>query len=820
MKKILIGLSTFSLLVSSSSIVSCTITYQFKNNYLDQLKMILNTSSIAAQSIILSDKNTTNISTDYSLKTFSQTKINDLYKNEEKKLADKYVIDKKATYEYQFKSMFLSLENQKWTETLKKITTIDKNNQTTNLDLAWNDQNTKTTDNNIFKTLSLASAGFNFLFSGDFTPNQQGDLINNFLSNQFGLLESTVFKDNQFSNLIDQLNNIDNNQFYNLTNSLLTQPEWLNSDKENNLTKKTLKEILESSSKKLWDQILPKDGKQDFKIDWSKVFKPLIDLLKAFSIYYEQVEQRSDKNLTYQTIDPLHLFIKEKTNSEFLYEVLNTDLQTIYKNKSEDQIKQEINSINLKKIISFLKNTLVFDKEDKHGYKFQKFVVILLGSASQKESQNDITNNFLLKPFYTWYEKNEELVKKIITSKLEKIESIKPYASFVSNITPILFKVIKAFHQDLTEQGLNKKLSSELSSYLSLAKTLLPTLSVDKKVIDFLDSKSLKDFLNNPFLALYKQNFLKEVFQLINQLSNKEVINNQIIDNVSNVYNLTTLKLDKLLNYLLELIKKPSPSKTSLDEFQFLYGLKDLSISQIINNLSTFYNKENLDYIFNLSNFKNLLEAIFNKNITMSFKYKNQEKELKTQNNLSTILAILGLNSNYTKDLKIEIKDDKNNISQKIKQLIEQKQYGLISVILLGFDADKKQFYKDSILDNIANLFGHNDKDINKEASKNAINILIKSYLELINWFQNVSLKKYAKDNFSTYLDQNNWSTELIDKKGNIENLSKPLIIDYMLKYKNPKDDNQNWKFKVSITRTSDFEQPWKISEITKLTNN
>ncbi|QVK03147.1 MOLPALP family lipoprotein [Mycoplasma mycoides] len=819
MKKILIGLSTFSLLVSSSSIVSCTITYQFKNNYLDQLKMILNTSSIAAQSIILSDKNTTNISTDYSLKTFSQTKISDLYKSEEKKLADKYVIDKKATYEYQFKSMFLSLENQKWTETLKKITTIDKNNQTTNLDLAWNDQNTKTTDNNIFKTLSLASAGFNFLFSGDFTPNQQGDLINNFLSNQFGLLESTVFKDNQFSSLIDQLNNIDNNQFYNLTNSLFTQPDWINKN-NNEFLKQTLKEILESSSKKLWDQILPKDEKQDFKIDWSKVFKPLIDLLKAFSIYYEQVEQRSDKNLTYQTMDPLHLFNNEKTNSEFLYELLNTDLQTIYKNKSEDQIKQEINSINLKKLISFLKNTLVFDNNDKHGYKFQKFVVMLLGSASQKESQNDITNNFLLKPFYTWYEQNQELVKKIITSKLEKIESIKPYASFVSNITPILFKVIKAFHQDLIEQGLNKKLSSELSSYLSLAKTILPTLSVDKKVIDFLDSKSLKDFLNNPFLALYKQNFLKEVFELINQLSNKEVINNQIIDNVSNVYNLTTLKLDKLLNYLLELIKKPSPSKTSLDEFQFLYGLKDLSISQIINNLSTFYNKENLDYIFNLNNFKNLLEAIFNKNITMSFKYKNQEQELKTQNSLSTILTILGLNSNYTKDLKIEIKDDKNNISQKIKQLIEQKQYGLISVILLGFDADKKQFYKDSILDNIANLFGHNDKDINKEASKNAINILIKSYLELINWFQNVSLKKYAKDNFSTYLDQNNWSAELIDKKGNIDNLSEPLIINYMLKYKNPKYDNQNWKFKVSITRTSDFEQPWKISEITKLTNN
>ncbi|QVJ95847.1 MOLPALP family lipoprotein [Mycoplasma mycoides] len=819
MKKILIGLSTFSLLVSSSSIVSCTITYQFKNNYLDQLKMILNTSSIAAQSIILSDKNTTNISTDYSLKTFSQTKISDLYKNEEKKLTDKYVIDKKATYEYQFKSMFLSLENQKWTETLKKITTIDKNNQTTNLDLAWNDQNTKTTDNNIFKTLSLASAGFNFLFSGDFTPNQQGDLINNFLSNQFGLLESTVFKDNQFTSLIDQLNNIDNNQFYNLTNSLFTQPEWINKN-NNEFLKQTLQEILESLSKKLWDQILPKDEKQDFKIDWSKVFKPLIDLLKAFSIYYEQIEQRSDKNLTYQTMGPLHLFSKEKTNSEFLYEVLNTDLKTIYNNKSEDQIKQEINSINLKKLISFLKNTLVFDKEDKHGYKFQKFIVMLLGSASQKESQNDITNNYLLKPFYDWYKKNQELVKKIITSKLEKIESIKPYASFISNIAPILFKVIKAFHQDLIEQGLNKKLSSELSSYLSLAKTLLPTLKVDKKIIDFLDSKSLKDFLNNPFLALYKQNFLKEVFQLINQISNKEIINNQIIDNISNIYNLTTLKLDKLLNYLLELIKKPSPSKTSLDEFQFLYGLKDLSISQIINNLSTFYNKENLDYIFNLNNFKSLSEAIFNKNITMSFKYKNQEKELKTQNSLSTILTILGLNSNYTKDLKIEIKDDTNKISEKIKQLIEQKQYGLISVILLGFDADKKQFYKDSILDNIANLFGHNDKDINKEASKNAINILIKSYLELINWFQNVSLKKYAKDNFSTYLDQNNWSTELIDKKGNIENLSEPLIINYMLKYKNPKDDNQNWKFKVSITRTSDFEQPWKISEITKLTNN
>ncbi|CEA10965.1 MOLPALP family lipoprotein [Mycoplasma capricolum subsp. capripneumoniae] len=819
MKKILIGLSTFSLLVSSSSIVSCTITYQFKNNYLDQIKLLLNTSAIASQSIILSDKNTTNISTDYSLKTFSQTKISDLYKNQEKELVDKYIIDKKLTYEYQFKSMFLTLEKQDWTNKLKQVALLEKD-KNTNLDLNWNDQTTRTTENNTFKTLSLISAGINFLFSGDFTANQQGNLINNFLSNQSALLESTVFNNNKFTNFTEQLNKIEDNKFYNIANSLFSQPDWFTNSNNNNLAQKTLKEILEFSSQKLWDQILPKDNKQDLKIDWSKLIKPLIDLLKAFSIYQNLIEQKSDKTLNYSTMQPLYLFSKEKTNSEFLYEILQTDLQTIYKDKTEEQIKQEINSIDLKKIITSLKNSLVFEKEDKYGYKFQKFIVMLLGSSSEVEQKNNITNNFLISPFYKWYEQknNKELLKKIIIEKLNKIEKIKPFASIISNYVPILFEIIKAFHQDLVEQGVNNKLKTELNKYLSLAKVILPSLGVDKKVIEFLDSKALKDFLNNCFLALYNQDFLKEVFILINQLSDKQVFNNQIIDNISTFYNLTSLKLDKFLDYLLSLIKKPINGKNSFDEFQFLYGLKDLSISQIIKNLENFYNKDDLSYIFNLDNFKNLLDVIFNKNITSSFKYNKEQ--LETKNALSTILTLLALNPNKVENLKINITSDNNKISDSVNKQIQEKQYGLASVILLGYNNDKKAFYENSILDNVSNLFGHSQKDLNKEASKNAINVLIKSYLELINWFQNTSIKKYAKDNFDVYLDQNNWTIELIDQKGNIDNLNETLTINYMLKFKNLNNNKQNWTYKVSLIRTSNSNQPWKIAQITKLNNN
>ncbi|AOQ22209.1 MOLPALP family lipoprotein [Mycoplasma capricolum] len=822
MKKILIGLSTFSLLVSSSSIVSCTITYQFKNNYLDQIKLLLNTSAIASQSIILSDKNTTNISTDYSLKTFSQTKISDLYKNQEKELVDKYIIDKKLTYEYQFKSMFLTLEKQDWTNKLKQVALLEKD-KNTNLDLNWNDQTARTTENNTFKTLSLISAGINFLFSGDFTANQQGNLINNFLSNQSALLESTVFNNNKFTNFTEQLNKIEDNKFYNIANSLFSQPDWFtnsNNNNNNNLAQKTLKEILEFSSQKLWDQILPKDNKQDLKIDWSKLIKPLIDLLKAFSIYQNLIEQKSDKTLNYSTMQPLYLFSKEKTNSEFLYEILQTDLQTIYKDKTEEQIKQEINSIDLKKIITSLKNSLVFEKEDKYGYKFQKFIVMLLGSSSEVEQKNNITNNFLISPFYKWYEQknNKELLKKIIIEKLNKIEKIKPFASIISNYVPILFEIIKAFHQDLVEQGVNNKLKTELNKYLSLAKVILPSLGVDKKVIEFLDSKALKDFLNNCFLALYNQDFLKEVFILINQLSDKQVFNNQIIDNILTFYNLTSLKLDKFLDYLLSLIKKPINGKNSFDEFQFLYGLKDLSISQIIKNLENFYNKDDLSYIFNLDNFKNLLDVIFNKNITSSFKYNKEQ--LETKNALSTILTLLALNPNKVENLKINITSDNNKISDSVNKQIQEKQYGLASVILLGYNNDKKAFYENSILDNVSNLFGHSQKDLNKEASKNAINVLIKSYLELINWFQNTSIKKYAKDNFDVYLDQNNWTIELIDQKGNIDNLNETLTINYMLKFKNLNNNKQNWTYKVSLIRTSNSNQPWKIAQITKLNNN
>ncbi|MBY7704930.1 MOLPALP family lipoprotein [Vibrio harveyi] len=124
MKKLISVLTTTSLLISSISTISCTYTRNFTYDVTNQMKMYMDISSIAAQSAILSssdsdDKSFGNISTDYSLQTFAQTEIKNLFKGQSLNLMNKFVLDKnkrkddKLTYENQFKSMFGDLSNKR-----------------------------------------------------------------------------------------------------------------------------------------------------------------------------------------------------------------------------------------------------------------------------------------------------------------------------------------------------------------------------------------------------------------------------------------------------------------------------------------------------------------------------------------------------------------------------------------------------------------------------------------------------------------------------------------------------------------------------------
>ncbi|SYV95867.1 Uncharacterised protein, partial [Mycoplasma putrefaciens] len=122
MKKMLSVLAAASLVSSSLGTISCTYTKKITHDVLDQIKIYMNVSSIAAQSILLSDQENGSISTDYSLQTFAQTKLKDLYQKDALQLMKKYVKSKDEqekdpldlTYELQFKSMFGDLSFKNW----------------------------------------------------------------------------------------------------------------------------------------------------------------------------------------------------------------------------------------------------------------------------------------------------------------------------------------------------------------------------------------------------------------------------------------------------------------------------------------------------------------------------------------------------------------------------------------------------------------------------------------------------------------------------------------------------------------------------------
>ncbi|UWD35343.1 MOLPALP family lipoprotein [Mycoplasma cottewii] len=823
MKKLISVLTTTSLLISSISTISCTYTKNFAYNVTNQMKMYMNISSIAAQSAILSssddqDQSFGNISTDYSLQTFAQTQIKDLFKGESLNLMNKFVIDKnqrkddKLTYENQFKSMFGDLSNKKWTETLQNVMPQRSTPKTPKFN--WNNNKTKTTSNSLISTLTLISGGL-AIASDDILPNQQGVIIGNILADKNGLLESTAFtkKDGKtvFSDLINTLNKFtdeskENNKFntlyivYELLKHATDNPSWLDNIK--NETK--ISDILKISSEAFWSSIfIKKEEGKDQSVDWINVAKKGIDLLKAVGVYQRAIELKEEKitDKNYDKFSKTQIFSTTKNNIEFLNEILSLKIEDVYSefNKDITKIKQNINSINIKSILNFIRSRLTTDE---NGYNLQRIIVMLFGSPNDDIKQAPILSEF--------YKKIED-IKLFGKSKLPEI--LKPFVDFV--LQQEIEGIIPAIQKDLVEQGENKEFKKEYNRINDFVRLILIFLGISntipntEKILAFLSSEGWSEFLENPYIALYKgKYFFRDVFFLINEIKGADFIPDDISENLLNIKAALNLKLDKIIDFVSKKINKDK----GIDGLQYLYGLKDKTIREIIDDICKQFKVDDNDtkYILNLLNINALVDRIFNSNITLTFKNKEQNgQSFKTNNSVSTIVALLGLTENNFDE--VELKIDNNALAnQDVKQIQEamkNKKYALAGTIILGFNPNQpNKFVEKTVLEALSWLFGHRDQKQDL-VTINTTRALIKAYLDLVNWFTNKSIADYEKDNLSGWLDQNKWKTKFLDVEGDINNSSEIVKIKYELSYGDK-------TYNIEVSNSTNINESWKFNKI------
>lgn len=832
MKKLISVLTTTSLLISSISTISCTYTRNFTYDVTNQMKMYMDISSIAAQSAILSssdsdDKSFGNISTDYSLQTFAQTEIKNLFKGQSLNLMNKFVLDKnkrkddKLTYENQFKSMFGDLSNKRWTETLKNI--MPEINTPKTPKFNWNDNKTKTTANSLISTLTLISGGL-AIASDDMTAQQQGSIIGNVLADKNGLLESTVFtkKDGKtfFSDLINTLNKFtdptkENNKsntlyiVYDLLKHATDNPAWLNAVK--NDTKIT--DILSNASKVFWDSIIikPEAGKEQ-SIDWMNVAKKGINLLKAVAVYQKAIESKEEQITpeNYKSFSRTKIFSTTISNSEFLKNILDLKIEDVYKefNKDIDKIKQNINSINIKSILNFIRSRLTTDE---NGYNLQKVLVLLFGSPDEKNiKQAPIFSNF--------YQRVSEIN---ILAKVELPEVLKPILPIVQFLiqNEVFEGLIPAFQKDLVDQAKTQEFKKSYAKINELVKLGIFVAGISgklqnaDKISAFLLGQGWEEFVENPYVALYKgKNFFNDVFALINEIKGVDFIPDEIAKNLLNIKTVLNVKLDKIIDFVAKKINKDK----GIDGLQFLYALRDKTIHEIIDDICNYFKVDDkeIKYILNLLNIKALVDRIFNSNITLTFKNKEQNAQsFKTNNSISTIITLLGLTENNSDNVSLEIQD--NNVFSpqdidQIKKSVENKKYALAGTIMLGFNPNHpNKFVEKSILEALSWLFGHRDpkQDLDTNTTRKTTKALINSYLDLVNWFTNESIAKYEKDNLSGSLDQNKWKTHFLGIEGDINNPSEIVTIKYELSYGDK-------KYNIEVSNSTDINESWKFKKI------
>ncbi|ATZ17842.1 MOLPALP family lipoprotein [Mesoplasma melaleucae] len=811
MKKMLLSLTAVSMIASTTVTLGCTYTAKARSEFAKSIQKIINVANVSAEAQILTSSN----------KAEQDKIVVQDYKNNSRKINGVEYSSSNANVDYSYlinnfsglkASAFLpksdlvnSTVNEGIDDNVKMDRYLFKNygkNWVNNITSSAikNDEiykGTKTGSSSITKTAGIASSLLGMVFGSDFSTAEAGFLNDNIatLLNQVpdATKESIATTIDGIADKIKTLPDL---------SRVLVNPL-------NAYVGSTRYEAFTKISDTFWKAILNKNGTET-KAD-GEVGKTISTVGSALQYvftlvwYVQEFADLTDKTIT----------------SEDLTDVLTEKVTT-------DDVKN-YDQININKLFKVLNNFLDPGRDIQ---KAKNFVIILLGIPAERGDFKPKTNIIFDSLFNVLAGKEttgntlsassrstnifglniEQIIKFLMglinsnnTLPKEVIKEIYRLIDVLKEILADEDKSIYTILKVLLNEVLFKPLTEDGKSILLIGDVLYFVAdSINKKagkvVIDAEPFKLIGSIASvpNPFGALNNGGLLKSIFQSVNYFTKKDIIGEAVIQNFKDLSSIFNTKMDIIFTQMLNVDYD--------NNLQFLYGLKDWTIASIFKAIGNQFNEakyESNEYFFDLGAVRTILLSLLNKSfeqITI-IDEENKEEVLEEPNNLFATLKVVAaaVRNKTVKFNDVEVKDSKSIVN------------------VLGLDPkNSSKFIDGSIFDAIAQAYGHGV--ILKDAEKNETRVempekgentirLISLLFKGILWMTNVSEKKYYDDQFGHFVDQNNWTSNILSYT-NFDKIHEEANIKYNLIYQNKKYKIKE-VYQVTLIREKTPENEW-----------
>ncbi|PPE06415.1 hypothetical protein [Mesoplasma corruscae] len=811
MKKLLISLSIFGLSSASVSITAFTFTSKYRSEFQASIQKLITTTNISAEAQILSNPTTIENNTIKSVEVKgiekSSTNANINYEYTINKMSSQKMVDFLPSSDWVKKLN----SDKSWDQTITMEQQLNKN-----YNVAWKKEakvlnltGIKLTDgekkgnSSTASTLSLISSLLGILFGSDFNVGQaqllyqNSNLIFDLLGN-YSLTPDvlTVI----WSLFKDQLPTIETLKKY--LNNPFESEEW-NSET-------TVNDVMMHVGQNFWSTLIPKKASSDDKSSENKSPGKIIEIIEKFGPLL---------NYFLSIVWYLQQFDTDNVTSDDLAKVLNK--------KIDQDVIKSFDEINISKILTLVRKFL----KPSYGFKGARGLVNILFGIPKSAETNNLGSNIIMSPLFKmlkerntksedtkddlnentqaienentdstkesfdWTKLIQDVLKTVKTAigslpknvdwaKLiqDVLEWVKTPNSLPSNIfnslkdsITMIMQLVKekkynniydliefilneTLFKSLTEEGKKPIIIGDILYLLAMFKN--SKLPNDNKInLDGLSSiSSISGVPNDLFVAIYNGGLFKSLFQLINVFK-PNTISNLIIEIVPDLKTLLSLKMNEVFELLgLDFNKN----------FQFLYGLRNMSLLNIVEQLDKYFKPNDgsslESYYFDYGSFRRILLSLF----------ENQEVQYKgTKETVSNIEVMI-------KSLIAALENNEITIGNIV---VKEPKKALL--VALGLTLDGNQFIKNSIFETISKAYGHNLEGNQLEDPSKAENTvkLITGLVDLSSWFINVSEAEYTNDNFGDFFDQKNWYTKFISQT-NYENIYSDSYINYQLDYK------------------------------------
>lgn len=815
MKKLLITLSAISMVSASFATTAFTLTSNYKSGFKRSIQKVITTTNISAEAQILS----------------SNQKVIENYKSESKIVngVERSTTSSNINYKYLIKNLSSQkmvdfLPKSDWVKNLNADKSWDRNLIMDHQLLksygdAWSSDESKLTSNEIkfedglkqgasstMEIVSLVSSLVGILFGSDFNVGQAQILYQN--------------TDLIFNMLGDSLNTESLEKIYEKVSQLPSKSEldeFIFNPFTDHLGEK-VNDIMMQIGQKLWSILMPKTsivGVEDEVTD----LNGHLFVKDSLSVMLEKIG--SVLNYLFLLVWYIQEFDDiDKITPQNLTNVLNRSV-------TNDDVKN-FDEVNISKITKILMNFL------NPGYNFQgaRNLVNILLAVPEKTNDFDPGSNIILTPLFNhmreklnpstyssispsvintsidnqmslpqigginlddvnwikllndileWVKTPNSLpnnVVKMITDSIKMLIELVQSGKLNDTYSLIEFVLNEALFKSLTDDDKNPLIIGDVLYLLASSKN--KSLSKENKIdlTGFSYISSISGVPNDLFYTLYDGKMLKSLFQLINAFK-PNTISQPVIDLVPDLRSALNLKMGDLFDFL---------GLNYDNNFQFLYGLRNLKFEDIIESIDKYFKPKdgelNQNSYFDYGSLRNIITSLFDEQeVTI-------DEKVEKLNNLQVLIKALiaGIENKKIKIGEQQVDNPKNAI-----------------VVALGMKVDGSGFIKNGIFETISKAYGHNLVDENgaiyddPKKAENTVK-LVSSLIATSDWFINTSEKQYRDDNFRDFVNQQNWYTKFLYEK-NYENIFDDAEVVYELRYKIDKY-RVNELYEVKLTRS------------------